>query len=219
MHIFNKLLRPLGVRIVRERRPRFPKVLVDPLERNKRTTLDQLWDDSAFKDHYEQEHRPFYDSLYEIIVTRGLFKDAQSIIDVGCGPGYFLAHIDQAGFAGELSGCDFSESAISSAAQNCPRAELFLHDVYQPLKKSYDVLTCMETLEHLLHPVEALRNFLSASRLCIITVPEGRKDSFRGHINFWSLESWEVFCQDSAGSRKCTVQEFNNARNLVAVFT
>jgi hypothetical protein len=76
----------------------------------------------------------------------------------------------------------------------------------------------METLEHLLHPGEALRNLLEASRRCILTVPEGRKDSFRGHINFWSLESWEVLCRDNAGSRNVTVQEFNEDQNLVAIF-
>jgi len=218
MNVINKLLRPLGVRIVREKNRPLPKAGIDPLERNKKATLDQLWGDAAFKDKYEQEHRPLYDSLSAIIASRKLLEGAQSLIDVGCGPGNFLGRLDRTGFTGALSGCDFSESAIAAAAQQCPRAALFTHDIYQPLKARYEVLTCMETLEHLLQPGQALQNLLAASRVCIITVPEGRKDSFRGHINFWSLESWEVFCREAAGKRKLTVQEFNEAKNLVAIF-
>jgi len=46
--------------------------------------------------------------------SAGGFWRAQRLIDVGCGPGNFLAQIHRAGFAGALSGCDFSESATLS---------------------------------------------------------------------------------------------------------
>ena len=31
--------------------------------------------------------------------------------------------------------------------------------------------------------------------IAIITVPEGRRDTSMKHINFWSPESWQVFCK------------------------
>jgi hypothetical protein len=34
---------------------------------------------------------------------------------------------------------------------------------------------------------------LDDSGVALVTVPNGRLDTFDGHINFWSPESWEVF--------------------------
>ena len=62
--------------MIRETRRTVPVQEVDPMERNKRSTLDQLWSDSAFKDHYEQQHRPLYDSLCAILECRRLLAGA-----------------------------------------------------------------------------------------------------------------------------------------------
>ncbi|MEG2336387.1 MAG: hypothetical protein RSC04_01440, partial [Bacteroidales bacterium] len=31
----------------------------------------------------------------------------------------------------------------------------------------------------------------------VISVPDGRKDTYSGHIQFWSPESWAVFIEDN----------------------
>jgi predicted methyltransferase len=41
---------------------------------------------------------------------------------------------------------------------------------------------------------EILRIAKSGARI-VITVPDGRKDIFLGHINFWSSESFRVFLE------------------------
>jgi len=35
--------------------------------------------------------------------------------------------------------------------------------------------------------------------ILLITVPNGRNDTFAGHINFWSPESWDVFIEENSG--------------------
>src|SRR5262249_22983755 len=62
-----------------------------------------------------------------------------------------------------------------------------------------DVVFCIEVLEHLTHPDKALRRLLTMLNtrgVAILTVPNGRLDTFEGHINFWSPESWEVFIRE-----------------------
>ena len=218
MNLINKLLRPFGIKSVRLDATVVRAANYDTLERNQKQTLDRLWSDEAFKKTYEQNHQPLYESLLEIVRAEGLLKAAGSVIDVGCGPGYVLEMIASGGFTGKLSGCDFSDSAIQSAAQRCPGAQLFTHDVYQPLPAHHDLLFCMETIEHLLHPEKALANLLAASRVAVITVPEGRKDFFQGHINFWSPESWQVFCEKNAAGRSVSTRLINQDKNLLAIF-
>jgi len=62
-----------------------------------------------------------------------------------------------------------------------------------------------EVLEHILHPVTAFRNLLEivmAKGILLITVPNGRYETFSGHINFWSPESWDVFISENSGGLK-----------------
>ena len=217
MNLINKIIAPFGVRLARAGRASGSNSEIATIERNKKDTLNQLWGDIAFKDEYKKNHESLYEGLLQIAKSEGLVDQAESIIDVGCGPGYFLGLLDRIGFKGSLSGCDFAEAAILSASQQCARADLFVHDIYLPLKQSYDLLFCMETLEHLLYPERAFANLLNSSKIAVLTVPEGRKDSFMGHINFWSPESWEIFCRQNAKSKDVVTRVFNGSKNLVAV--
>lgn len=66
-------------------------------------------------------------------------------------------------------------------------------------------MTLTEVLEHLVHPEAALRKLAKVGRTLLLTVPDGRRDtteamqfnpewgSYRGHVNFWSPESWAVW--------------------------
>lgn len=60
------------------------------------------------------------------------------------------------------------------------------------------MLFCTEVLEHLLFPDKALKNILKMianNGTLLVTVPNGRTDTYKGHINFWSPESWKVFIE------------------------
>ena len=82
------------------------------------------------------------------------------------------------------------------------------------------MIFCIEVLEHLLHPDIALRNIvnmLSGSGVALITVPNGRIDTFDGHINFWSPESWEVFLKQICSGYTIKTGLIEDGQNNYAV--
>ena len=105
---------------------------------------------------------------------------------------------------------------MEQGRKECPKASFFKHDIYNNLNLHFDLLVCMETLEHLNYPERALGNLLNASNVVILTVPDGRKDSFRGHINFWSMESWKIFIKNFANEEDIFFKMINN-NNLLAI--
>ena len=43
--------------------------------------------------------------------------------------------------------------------------------------------------------------------ILLVTVPNGRIDTFAGHINFWSPESWDIFVAENSGGFKYSTGE------------
>ena len=216
----NDVLKRIGYQLVKINKDAENKDAenIDPLERNQRETLDKLWSDQNFKKNYlNQKRLKLYGEVRERAINEGLLNDGLRVIDVGCGPGFFLRFLEDKGFKGELIGCDFSDAAVENARKACPTGMFFVHDIYEEIGKRYNMLFCMETLEHLLRPDLALKILCKASERLLLTVPEGRKDSFRGHLNFWSKESFEVFLKTTLPEAKVKVDEFNQGRNLLAV--
>jgi 2-polyprenyl-3-methyl-5-hydroxy-6-metoxy-1,4-benzoquinol methylase len=80
-----------------------------------------------------------------------------------------------------------------------------VHDIYDSLNNPYDIIICTEVLEHLEYPEESLKNMLlslnNGGKL-IISVPDGRKDTFFGHINFWSPESFKIFVGETISNKQ-----------------
>ena len=46
----------------------------------------------------------------------------------------------------------------------------------------------------------------------ILTVPNGKIDTFMGHINFWSPESWAIFLKEH--SSDCEINTFLINKNV-----
>ena len=77
------------------------------------------------------------------------------------------------------------------------------------LDYKFDIVFCTEVLEHLLYPHIALQNIIHLSQdsgVIMITVPNGRIDTFEGHINFWSPESWKVFIESNISDQEFEVK-------------
>lgn len=118
------------------------------------------------------------------------------ILDVGCGSGVLVNKLIKENISHFAYGCDFSEQKINKCKEFYRSNNYFVHDIYTPLKEFYDVIICTEVLEHLQYPEDAIENLLRSINVAgkiIISVPDGRKDSFSGHINFWSPESFIIF--------------------------
>ncbi len=76
------------------------------------------------------------------------------ILDVATGSGDVPARLVQKarrhGVQLEVSGCDVSSTAVSTASVCCPTGHFFVHDVLrEPLPEAYDVVICSLFLHHL----------------------------------------------------------------------
>jgi SAM-dependent methyltransferase len=89
-------------------------------------------------------------------VVRSL--DPRSVLDVGCGDGRLLGEL--VGTAEELRGVDLDHRAVAYAQALVPDAHLTAEPV-EALVEEFDVVTCVETLEHV--PAAAAAGFLAAT--------------------------------------------------------
>jgi 2-polyprenyl-3-methyl-5-hydroxy-6-metoxy-1,4-benzoquinol methylase len=121
---------------------------------------------------------------------------------VGCGNGMLLKMLDENFGLSSQTGMEYAKEAIEVARQVNPDASYLVHDITSPYPERFDAVVSTEVLEHILRPIEAIKNMLAMmgdGGVLLITVPNGRNDTFSGHINFWSPESWEVFIEENSG--------------------
>jgi SAM-dependent methyltransferase len=172
---------------------------------NTRRAFDYFYsqDDFVETDYLRDSRLAFIDLIADYCApefadhpnTPGDFR----LIDVGCGTGHFLLALQKrfGDAAGALFGMDFSRVAISRARAHISGAEFVEADIYAiPYPNSYfDVVTSIETMEHLKKPQLALSELV---RICkpngrlVITVPDGT-DDWGGHVNFWTTDSLRSF--------------------------
>ncbi len=140
----------------------------------------------------------------------------RSILDVGCGEGYMLAAIADAGFDAELSGLDLNPAAIADARTRLgKRARLEVRDARElaDLGEKFDLVMMLEVLEHLDEPAAMLPLLgrLSSAHV-LLSVPW--EPYFRGlnllrgkniralgndpeHVQHWSRRSFTRFVEPS----------------------
>jgi SAM-dependent methyltransferase len=123
-------------------------------------------------------------------VADGIVRDLHpsSALDAGCAMGFLVEALRKRGI--DASGVDISEYAISqvdkSVAENCSVASLTA-----PLPGRYDLITCIEVLEHL-PPTEtdrAIANLCQASdRILFSSTPGDYGEPT--HLNVQPPEAW-----------------------------
>lgn len=202
----------------------------DAIAANSKKNWDNWFSNDKFLKEYATPKRiaSYREVIYEL-EEMGAFLNVKTVLDVGCGTGHFLSELHKLHPSLKLYGSDFSEESVKISKNALPNAEFFILDVYNitpDFNEKYDLVICSEVLEHLLQPEEALKNIfslLSENGKLVLAVPNGRIDTYGGHINFWSPESWKVFVEntlhlqtDQMLSKKTIVKfkSFNNNRNL-----
>lgn len=169
-------------------------VVSSPVHFNSKDGLNEFYSDIEAVESFLDPG--FYDRLIDLLATNGVNYEQKRVADIGCGTGGLLKAVKNRFQPSTLTGFEYSENALEIARSKVPGVEFCYFDIYEGAAHQFDVVFCIEVLEHLLHPDRALRNIvnmLADSGVALITVPNGRIDTFDGHINFWSPESWEVF--------------------------
>lgn len=135
-------------------------------------------------DRTKKAYRDYYKGLEAAIggdgrflwVTGTLLKDTakKAILDVGCGEGSLLRMLKEKG--NSVAGIDASESGRKSClAKGIECAAIDISSDKFPLKDdSFDIVLCLETLEHLENPhhcIWEIKRVLKENALFIVSIP------------------------------------------------
>ncbi len=134
------------------------------------------------------------------------------ILEVGCGEGIVLATLAARVPGARLDGLELDETALEEARKRCPGAGLVRGDACAlPFRdQSFDLVVCLEVLEHLPEPVRALRELRRVTRAgCLLSVPHepffrlgnllrGKNVTRLGdptdHLQHWGAREFAAFC-------------------------
>lgn len=166
---------------------------------NSRDSYDKFWGSEEMMAGYLTPERT---AFYREVVLLCQAHLRGRIVDIGCGSGDFLTVIKQKNSAVEVSGIDFSRSAVERCRRLMPEGEFTAGSLYETgyADQRFDAVVSMETLEHLERPQAA---FKEMRRICrengriIVTIPNGDCDDYVGHLNFWSEAEFRSFLGDA----------------------
>ena len=191
---------------VSRRRPLEPDEHYDVIDHNSVDGMDRLFSNADFLATYNSPGRKkLHAATLEWIVARKPPEGAYLVGDFGCGPADFFVLMARAYGASTFYGYDFSPAVVRAAQHGFPSGAFQQHDIYTPPPRMHDITVCSQTLEHLVEPDVALARLIEATKtggLLVLTVPDGRRDTYRGHINFWSRESWSSWLARRLGGRR-----------------
>lgn len=142
-------------------------------------------------------------------------KPDGSLLDIGCGRGYFLRTATELGY--RTYGIDVSEKAVAYAGRVFDvRADVRSMENLLETGEQFDVITLWHVLEHFVDPFAALRQIRQLLRpdgLCIVEVPNVRSMKFllsrtkwEGgnhplyHRTFFSAKTLQAALEDSGFS-------------------
>ena len=176
------------------------------IEMNEADFSNNAWSDEKLSNRYlAKEVIKRYQETVSHFKDHAIDLSGKSLIDVGCGNGMLLKFIADNYNIPSQTGMEYAPAALEVAAKLNPAAEYVVHDINQPYPKRYGTVVCTEVLEHILSPAKAFRNMLEMvldGGVMLITAPNGRYDTFTGHINFWSPGSWDAFIAENSGGLK-----------------
>jgi len=155
-------------------------------------------------------------------------RNINTVLDVGCGNGYLCSQLKRNISA--VSGIDLSKARIDDAKTRYP-AILFLQGSAYDLPyddNTQDLVTAVETIEHLENPGEAVKEMRRVSKKYIlITVPYKKmnrdvlcpyclkKHKLDGHLQIFDEKKLENLCSES-GLKKKKIRRYSVPRPFEA---
>lgn len=174
-----------------------PVIIDNPTSFNTSEAYDEFFSiGKNVKNYLGHGRLLFYEECVNILTNADIKLHEKKIADVGCGTGHLLKILSKQANGSDLHGLDHSDQALRITRNTVPGVEVHTTDIYNLPSIVFDIVLCTEVLEHLLNPTAALHQLIGIvekNGMLFITVPDGRIDVFRGHINFWSPESWNAF--------------------------
>lgn len=136
--------------------------------------------------------RRFHRQIASLLKATG----AEKILDAGCGEGFVVSYLLQGNDRLAITGIDCSPQAIKMARQMVPGVLFDVGDLREmPYgDDSFDLVMCLEVLEHLPDPHKGLRELRRVtSAHCLVSVPHEpffRATNFlRGkHVPAWGRD-------------------------------
>jgi len=134
------------------------------------------------------------------------------VLEVGCGEGIVLATLAARLPGTRFDGLELDERVLGQARIRCPGAKLVRGDACElPFgNQSFDLVVCLEVLEHLPEPARALRELRRVARAgCLLSVPHepffrvgnllrGKNVARLGdpsdHLQHWGARAFAAFC-------------------------
>jgi 2-polyprenyl-3-methyl-5-hydroxy-6-metoxy-1,4-benzoquinol methylase len=169
------------------------------MSQNNIDVYNKMYSSPELLKHYLVESTfEFYEKTREKIISHLSHNfDSLACLDVGCGTGHLLAKLREAGFGGRMVGIDTAVSAKEQVYKHNLDIEFFPGLLgSMDLGGKFDLILCTEVLEHCDYPelvIEKMKHVLNPGGVIFITVPDGRKDTWEGHIHFWSPQSFKLF--------------------------
>lgn len=187
----------VNVKIAKRRYVNYAQDLLvrDAILHNTKERANDFYTSQRIKDYLEPKRICFYREVLNAIDCVA----GDKVLDLGCGLAYLLRLLSQkkniCAFA-----LDQADAVKEFVERSVPGVKFSVGDIYSTGYPNdfFDIVLCTEVLEHLLYPIKAMNEILRITQnsgKILITVPDGRMDTFLGHINFWSLESFGVFLE------------------------
>ena len=151
-----------------------------------------------------------YEYVVSWVSSLNLEMTGKSMIDIGTCVGVLPFFLKTVWPASDVFGADSNADYVKIAQALFPEIEFLCASFYEQQGK-FDAVFFTEVLEHMANPSKALRALallLKPKGRLILSVPDGRWDqmgsyklirateSYGGHINFWSVESFYYFLRD-----------------------
>ncbi len=179
---------------------------INAIAYNSIENANKYWESQKAKQEWDSsEYKEFYRLLIDAIEKHKIPLENKNWADVGCGSGTLLLFLKARFKPNSINGFEMAKSAIKIAKKRIPEGNFEVYNLYEEPTGKQDIIFCTEVLEHLLEPDVAIRNLqkrMHDESYLIITVPNGRKDTWGGHINYWSPESWKMFIQKNVKGKK-----------------
>lgn len=163
---------------------------------NKQINTTAYWETMYFTEFPIAQERVINERFDRIMQILNPYKDADSILDVGCGWGEFLKKLSEAGFKGEKWGVDIVPELLYKASRRFPGFNFVMRDAEDlPFEKdSFDIVFCGETLEHLNDPHSVIKKLKQiAKKVLVVTVPFERMIEAPEHMHYFSLEDFKQY--------------------------